>query len=206
MSKPFKLPKMPAVPHADRVATFLNSRNTREKYMLVAFIGVFIFTLDYFLWLAPVLKLYSASAPHIASLREERRTMKEDIKNKEAILAKWESTKKDLAEKEAMFIAPDETPALLENLSKQAQRSGVRITSLEPSDAPTGGEPKRGHTPLPIKLQAMAGTHEFGAFLSNLETGRTFFRVTDMRITADPATSERKHTVQLSMEAYKRDK
>ena len=200
---PSKLPKI-AFPKSDALAAFLNSRNAREKYMLIALFGVFLLTADYFVWLDPTCKAYIAVSPKIVPLREEMKSLREDHKNKDAIQKKWEDAKVELAEKDKMFIAPDETPALLENLSKQAQRAGVKITSLEPFDDPKGG-PKGGYSPLPIQIKATAGTHELGALLSNLETGQTFFRVKDLRITSNPL-NDRKHTIDLAMEAYRREK
>jgi Tfp pilus assembly protein PilO len=200
--KPVKPPKL----RLDSLATFLNSRNAREKYLLIALFGVFLLVLDYFLWLAPLFKTYGEAAPKIAPLREEVRVLKEDHKNKDAIQKRWEEVKLELAEKDKMFIAPNETPALLENLSKQAQRTGVKITSLEPFDGPKAAGPTRiSYTPLPIQMKAAAGTHEFGALLSALETGSTFFKVKDLRIASNPL-NERKHVIELSMEAFKREK
>lgn len=196
-------PKLPSL-RFDSIALFLNSRNAREKYLLIVFFGVFLLALDYFVWLAPVLRVYGEVAPKLSPLREELRSLKDDHKNKDGILAKWEEAKKEMAEKDRLFVSPDETPALLENLSKLAQKSGVKLMSLEPSDAPKASA-KSLYTPLPLQVKAVAGTHEFGAFLSNLETGGTFFRVKDLRIASNP-TNERKHTIDLSMEAFKRDK
>lgn len=193
-----------ALPKFDTLATFLNSRNAREKYMLVVFFGVFLFALDYFLWLAPVFRIYGDVSPKIAPLQEELKVLREDHKNRDGIRKKWEEVKQEIVEKDRMFIASNETPGLLENLSKQAQRSGVKIVSLEPSDGPKGAS-KSAYSPLPIQVKAAAGTHEFGAFLSNLETGGTFFRVKNLRIASNPL-NERKHGIELSMEAYKREK
>ncbi len=202
--KPIKF-TIPPIPIFDKAAAFLNARNAREKYMLIGLIGVGLFVVDYFVWLSPVLQAYSAVAPKIAPLRDDLKQLREDRKNKDAIFSKWELAKKELTEKERLFVAADETPALLENLSRQAQKSGVRLTSLEPFDgqkAPTKGS---SYTPLPIQIKAAAGTHEFGALLSSLETGSTFFRVKDLRIASNPL-NERKHSIELSMEAYKREK
>ncbi len=193
-------------PVFDKAAAFLNARNAREKYMLIALIGVALFVVDYFVWLAPVLSAYSEAAPKIAPLREELKQLKEDHKNKDVLREKWETAKKELIEKDHMFIAADETPALLENLSKQAQKAGVRITSLEPSEGVKMSSAKASsYTPLPLQMKASAGAHEFGALLSTLETGSTFFRVKDLRIASNPL-NERKHLIELSMEAYKREK
>ena len=197
-------PKLP-VPKFDALAAFLNNRNAREKYLLIAFFGVFLFVVDYYVWLAPVFKVYGEVAPKIPPLKEELKALQDDEKNKDAIRQKSEDAKRELAEKDRLFVAPDETPALLENLSKQAQRAGVKITSLEPSDVPPVRGAKSSYSLLPIQVKAAAGTHELGAFLSNLETGGTFFQIEELRIASNPA-NERKHTVELSMEAYKREK
>ena len=199
-----KLPKLLSQ-RLDALATFLNSRNAREKYMLITLIGVLIFVVDYFAWLAPVLRTYTDAAPRVTSLREDRRTLKDDLKSKDKIIQKWKEAQADMAEKDKMFVSTDQTPALLENLSKEAQRTGVRIMSLEPSDAQKIPGSKSDYRPVPLQLKAHAGTHELGAFLSNLETGSTFFRVTNLRIAEDP-TNERKHLVELTMDAYKREK
>jgi Tfp pilus assembly protein PilO len=191
------------MPRFDKAATFLNSRNTREKYMLIAFIGVFIFTLDYFVWLSPVIRMFGEAAPKIAPLREELKALRDDEKNKDAIRQKWQDAQKELSEKDRQFISPDETPALLENLSKLAQKAGVRLTALEPSDAP---KTKKGlYAPFPIQVKATASTHELGTFLSNLESGTTFFRIKDLRIANNPL-NERKHVVEMAMEAYRRER
>lgn len=204
--KPPKMPKMPfPMPRFDAVTSFLNSRNAREKYMLITFFGVFLFVADYFIWLSPVFEIYNQASPKIGVLREELKQLKEDQKNKDEIRTKWEKAKEEIGRKDRMFIAPNETPALLENLSRQAQRSGVKILSLEPFDIPKTASARGSYTPLPIQLNASAGTHEFGAFLSNLESGGTFFRIKDLRIASNPS-NERKHTIELSMEAYKREK
>ena len=192
-------------PSFDLLADFLNSRNLREKQLLIGFVIVFIFCADYFLLLQPVLHIFSEVSPKITPLKEELKSLKEDRKNKDAIQKKWEDTKKDLAEKEKFFIAPDETPALLENLSKEALRSGVKITSLEPFDQVRSGSAKNVYTSLPIQVKAMAGTHELGTFLARLENGSTLFKVKDLKISSNPL-NERKQIIELSMEAFKKDK
>ena len=173
-------------PSFDFIANFLNSRNVREKQLLIGFVIVFIFCADYFVLLQPVLSIFTQVSPKVAPLKEELKGLKEDLKSKEAIQKKWEDAKKDLAEKEKFFIAPDETPALLENLSKEALRSGVKITSLEPFDQVRPASAKSVYTSLPIQVKAMAGTHELGNFLSRLETGSTLFKVKDLKISSNP--------------------
>ncbi len=193
-----------AFPRMDRIANFLNQRNAREKYMLVVFFGVFVLTLDYFVWLGPVFKSFGELAPKLSPLKEEVRSLEDDHKNKALIEKRRDSAFAELEERQKFFVANDGTPALLESLSKLAQKSGVRISSVEPLDAGKLAA-KASYLPFPIRVKAQAGTHELGAFLSQLETGKPFYRVKDMRIAANPL-NERKHSVELLMDAFRRDK
>jgi Tfp pilus assembly protein PilO len=187
----------------DFIANFLNSRTLREKQLIIGFVVVFLFCVDYFLLIQPVIGIFSEVSPKVSPVKEELKALRDDQKNKDSITRKWENAKKELDEKERYFISPDETPALLENLSKEAQKSGVKITSLEPFNVKAGS--KAAYTPLPIQVKANAGTHELGAFLARLENGQTFFKIADLRITANPL-NERKHAVEMNMEVYKKDK
>ena len=193
------------LPRLDFVANFLNSRNVREKNMIVVFLIVGVFVLDYFLWLQPTLRIYGALYPQIGPLTEDLKGLKEDAKNREIILKRYEKAREDVTEKEKFFVNADETPALLENLSQKAQRSGVKITTLEPMDAVKSAGANALYVALPIQIKATAGTHELGAFLSELETQKPFFRVRDLKISSNPL-NERKHQIEMSMEIYRREK
>ena len=188
----------------DFIANFLNTRTLREKQLIIGFVIAFLFSVDYLVFVQPVVHIFSDTSPKIGALKEELKGLREDLKNKDAIRKKWEDAKKDLAEKEKYFIAPDETPALLENLSKEALQSGVKIMSLEPFDQAKAKSGKNIYTPLPIQVKAAAGTHELGAFLARLENGNTLFKVKELKISSNPL-NERKHTIELSMEAFKKD-
>ncbi len=116
-------------PNFDFAANFLNTRSVLEKQLLIGFVVAFLFCIDYFVFLQPVIHIFSEVSPTIAPLKDELKGLKEDQKNKAAIQKKWEDAKKDLSEKESYFIAPDETPALLENLSKEAPEPAQAASS-----------------------------------------------------------------------------
>jgi len=203
MSAKIKMPKF-FMPKLDFFVNLLNQRSERQKQLIIGFVVVLVLFLDFALLVKPTARILFEDVPKIAPLKQELKGLIEDHKNKDEIQKKWEELKLSLKERNSVFISQDETPALLENLSKQAQESGVKITSLEPSG--DAAAPSKGScAPLPIEIKANAGTHELGKFLSNLETGRTFFRVKDLRISAN-TQSERKHQIDLSLEAYKIEK
>ncbi len=192
------------IPKLDLFVNLLNQRTEREKQLIIGFMIALAIFLDYAVLVGPAIKAVSQDGPKIAPLKQELKGMIDDEKNKEEIRKKWEELKLTLETRDRSFISKDEIPALLENLSGEAQRSGVKIISLEPSGW-SGDSPKGTYFPLPIEMRANAGAHEFGRFLSNLETGETFFRVKNIRIAANPQ-NEHRHQIDLSLEALKRGK
>ena len=195
--KPIRLPGM------DLAANFLNSRSVREKQLIVGFVIALALFVDFTLLVQPVARALFDLAPKVPPLRQELRELTEDVKSRDAIQKKWDEAKQRLQDKEQLFIAADGAPALLENLSKDAQRAGVKITSVEPQESDQGAKHVYGR--LPVAIKATAGTNELGRFLSTLETGKTFFCVKDLQIGSNPQ-NERKHLIQLSLETYKKER
>ena len=193
--------KLPHI-HIDFVANYLNTRSPREKLFVIAFAIVFVLFLDFFFWLAPVVRALTGTMPTLSSLREGLDELKEDRKNEAKIREKWESTRQELADNEKGFEVSEQLPTLLENLSKLATESGVRITSLKPVEAPPLPG-KRLYFSVPIEIKATAATHELGNFVSKLETAVTFFKITDLKISANTA-DERKHSIEMMVETYRK--
>ncbi len=195
--------KIPIVkPAVDAAVNFLNARNQREKLMVLVFGGIFIFTVDYFLWLGPVVNVLTRTVPILSSLHEELDALKTDQKAAPEIKKKWDGIQNELSEKEKGFQGADQLPALLENLSKLASESGVRITSVKPvgDSVPVGSKL---YFSVPIQVNASAGAHELGAFLSKLETDETFYKITDLKIEANPS-NPRKHVIGMMLETYRK--
>ncbi len=192
------VPKRPAF--VDRIAAFVNGRNPREKVMILVFGACFLFTIDYFLVLRPIIGAFSGGA-ELSAKKAELQGLRDDRKNKDKIEAMWTRTKERLDKSESAFIAPDEVPSLLENLSKLASASGLRIVSLKP-DEQTAGEAGP-YAKVPIRISAQAGGHELGRFLGRLEASPTFFRVADLRVVENPSDA-RRHEIQLEIETYRR--
>ncbi len=191
-----KLPRHPAV--FDQAADFLNTRTPREKMLIVAFGGVLILCIDLAVWLLPVVHKFSETLPKMSAVGIELKGLKQDVQNRDAIQKRWESVSGDLEAGEKALIDSDQIPAMLEDLSKNAQRSSVKITSLKPVET-VAASGRKHYQPVRIQMNALAGTHELGAFLSKLEAGAAFFRVVDLKISSNPS-DERRHLVELLLE------
>ncbi len=206
-----------ALPIKELIIGFVNTKKTalinvisnrpdKEKQLIViVFLAAFL-AIDYFLLVKPCIDYLYKNTPEIASLKSRLDEMRQDQKNKALIEKNWKDTALELETREKMFISPNEIPALIENLSKTASDSRVKILSLQPVEAARKEDKKDSkdeHLPIPIKIDGLAGAHELGSFLARLESGETFIRITDMRINSNPQDSHR-HLIGLDIEAYKK--
>lgn len=186
----------------DKAVGFYNTRTVREQLLLLIFAASLVLSLDYFVLIRPVQRIFADTLPKLGSLKRELKSLKDDKKNKALLEAHWQETTAKLGEAEKSFVDSDEVSALLEELSRLAQASGVKITTLKPITIARAGEGLV-YSPVPIKMNALAGTHELGRFLVKLETSRPFFKVTDMRIVENQMDS-RKHQIDLELESYRK--
>ncbi len=185
----------------EKIIKYLNERPPREKVMILVMVLAAALVVDNFLFVQPVWGVFSKLWPEMTSLSAQIKEFKEDRKNKGAIAQRWAETRNKLITQEKMFVETDDTPQLLESLSKSAQRSGLRIVSLKPlQTVPTETDL---YWKLPIQISALAGTHEFGKFLASLEGGNIFFRITDLKI-AGNMVDNRKHQIDIYLEGYQR--
>jgi len=132
-----------------------------------------------------------------------------DLKNSESAIAKIPGYRTNIVayrEKveyyEKMLPAEQEIPALLENLSKMAKDSAVKILAITPimpqEDDMAGNQI---YQEIPILINARSGYHELGSFLSKLENADRFMMVADISIKPDNA-SPKKHNIELLILTY----
>ncbi len=187
----------------EKAVAYVNARNAREKTMIIVLAAACVFALDYLVLVNPIVHLFGQTLPKLEAFGNELDSLRADQKNKDLIARDWEDTKARLAAKEGSFVAPNELPALLEDLSRLAGGSGVKILNLKPS--PETEEKSKGRYALvPIQISGLAATHDFGNFLAQLEGGPRFFRVTNVTInTASVGADARRHSLALSLETYR---
>jgi Tfp pilus assembly protein PilO len=188
-------------PALEKAIGWFNGRKTSEKVMFVILAAVIIIAIDYWILIRPVMKTFSETLPQIGTLESKLHELKSDQKNVKKIDEDWLNQNKILEQKEKMFIAPNELPALLENLSKLASDSGVKIISLNPIETTTVS-PSGRYGLIPIKISGVAATHELGKFLSKLEGGNVYFRVVELNISENPVDL-RRHLVNIQIETYR---
>ncbi|MFH1305875.1 MAG: type 4a pilus biogenesis protein PilO [Candidatus Omnitrophota bacterium] len=97
-----------------------------------------------------------------------------------------------------------EIPEFLEDFSIIARESAVKISGITPSEQE---EEKSGETKtdyyyeLPVLITARGGYHQLGRFVSELEGGKRFVTVEELRIRQDKKTP-RVHNIEMTLKTY----
>ena len=111
-----------------------------------------------------------------------------------------------------MLPAEEELPVIIERLSDLASQSGVKIQLVMPQRPLQGGaggavpQPSAPSSPalykeIPIEIDALAGFHQLGTFLSRIELGEQAMQLRSLRISQNAKTS-RRHLVKMTLVAY----
>ncbi len=138
--------------------------------------------------------------------------MKSELKSARLVIAGTDKLENDLQEHsekvesyEKKLPAEQEIPTLLENLSKMAKDSDIKIVGIVPAMSSfKDNKPVRNsliYREIPILITAKSGYHELGHFLDNLENADRFMKVADISIKANK-TSPKKHDVELMICTY----
>ena len=186
----------------DAWISFLNDRNPREKKMLLIMALAVLICVDYWIVVTPILFVSQKTLPELSALQQELQTLRDDWKNRTLIDKNWNELKLKMQTFEQGLISQDEIPALLQNLSRQAKETGLKITSLKPTEHVLARDNDSGVS-IPIEVHALAGAHECGFFLERLENDKTIFNIKELRITANPDDAKR-HLVEMSIEVYQK--
>ena len=142
------------------------------------------------------LKLLEASTANEGALREQHRQLEQEVLSLRKFLP-----------------SEEELPAAIELVSDMASRSQVKIQTIFPQ-RPVGNEDGGGkkdkdaaltqpavYKEVLIQIDALAGFHQLGAFLSLVEQGDKPMQIANLRITQDPKET-RRFRIKLLLQSY----
>lgn len=148
----------------------------------------------------------------VRAAREELRVLEVATMNETLLREQHQQLQETVASLRKLLPAEEELPQVIELLTDLAGRSQVKIQTIFPqrgpeapgqSPAPSGQGP-----PMPevskevfIEVDAVAGFHQLGTFLSLIETGDKPMQVSSLELAADPK-EPRRLQVKLVLQAY----
>lgn len=188
------------------------SAREQRILLLVAALGLGILWTYAALIIGPLTREAAHVNQQVRSAREDLRTLELATVNETALREQHRQLQETVASLRKFLPGEEELPQVIELLSDLAGRSQVKIQTIFPQRAP---EPP-GQSPVPpeqakvmpevskevlIQVDALAGFHQLGAFLSLVETGDKPMQVSSLQVMTDPREPKRLQ-VKLVFQAY----
>ena len=148
-------------------------------------------------------------------LGQEVRTARERLKgleiatsNEAALREQHQQLNQTVESLRKLLPAEQEVPAVIERLSNLASQSGLKIQAISPLRPidPSAQKSGAGSRPIvyreiPIQIDALAGYHQLGTFLSLVESGDKPMQVSSLQISQNPREVKR-HNIKLLLHSY----
>jgi Tfp pilus assembly protein PilO len=183
----------------------MDIKEKQKLFLLFGIFGIAAVILYYNLLLKVQFSKFLAMNKEFQIVKARVKTAEELIVNQDRIKRQYESLVKGEELLKKRFPGQDEISSLLEDFSKVAGSSGVRILRIKPLEllgtASTQAKTLGFYSEFPILVEARAGYHECGNFINNLENMERFIRIEDIEIRGR-AEDSRHHDIKIRVSTY----
>lgn len=190
----------------------------REQRTIVVVLGLAVLIL----WMygvyiiQPLTREASALGQQVRSAREQLRVLESVAETEPNLRAQYHTVQQTVAALRKELPPEQEVPATIELLSALASKTHVKIQAIFPQrheerERSSGTEAEKTPPPIPpqamvykevpIQIDAVAGYHQLGLFLSLVETGQRPMDVLQLHIVSN-AKEPRWHAVKLILRAF----
>lgn len=185
-----------------------------QVMVLIGLLGVGILYV-YFLYIfSPLSRAAATVGREVRAAQEKLRTLEAVTANETALKEQYRQVDDTVRSLRKAMPIEAELPSVMEFLSSLASKTSVKIQTIFPQ-RPSGPsslqmlqQAKDGkkdeqtvYKEIPIQIEALAGYHELGTFLSLVETGERPMQVANLRISSNPK-EPRRHQINLVIRSY----
>ena len=157
----------------------------------------------------PLMREAAELGQQVRAARDEFKTLEAATANEATLREQHRQVQETVAALREMLPAEEELPAVIEHLSDLASQSQVKIQTIFPqrpavekaNAAEGGASPPPVYKDVLIQIDALAGYHQLGTFLSLVESGEKPMEVATLKISGDPKESKR-HRIKLLVRSY----
>ena len=164
---------------------------------------------------SPLMRESSDLGDQVRLAHEQLRGLEAVTANQGAVEAQHRQMTDTVKSLRSLLPAEEELPSIIELLSGLASQAHVKIQTIFPQrpgwpgqESADGASTKTAVPAEPlvykdviIQIDAQAGYHQLGTFLSLIESGKKPMEVSSLRMSADPKES-RWHTIKLLVRSY----
>lgn len=187
------------------------SKREQKTVLLVGMLGIFILYVYVQYVLFPLSRQAKAVGSQVRQVREQLRMIEMVLTNEEQVRHQHDELERTVTSLRSLLPPEERLSAVIERLSDIASQTQVKIQTIFPQREAAEDElaaalkPANSKPPVykmtPIQIDALAGFHELGAFLSLVETGTSPMEISSLRISSN-ANQIRRHQVKLVLNVF----
>lgn len=174
----------------------------KRSYVIIG--GAVIFSLVYvFLLVVPGVNNFNKLAASKGKISAKLSAARKDIESIDDLKGKLEKLKEEYNSYAAQIPGKREIAIFLDSLASIAGESGVRILSVTPTAGSASGGTASADpfTDMMVAISAKGGYNEVSRFVRDLERGKGFSSIRDIRIQYDPKSPFR-HDADIVLKVY----
>ena len=193
------------------------SPREQKTLALVVGLGIVILWVYVSFILGPLMREVGELGQQVHERSEELRVLKTAVAGEETLREQQRQLQVAVASMQQLMPSEEELPAVIETLSDLAGQSQVKIQTIFPLRTGSEGAARKEkdrdknrstgpaqpdlYKEVMIQIDALAGFHQLGSFLSLVEQGAKPMRVASLRITQDPKETKRQR-IKLLLQSY----
>lgn len=165
----------------------IDIQKDKKKTLLFILACIIILYIDFFI----IIKFQFCSSRElrtkIIKLKTSITNLTKDLASMQNQQEKRSKAEEDVSSKNKEFISQGQISFLMEEISDIAVKNKVKIMQIKPSKEQLLIKEEKNaltekFTPLYITLDLISGYHNLGSFIGDMENGKTFISVQNMRI------------------------
>jgi type IV pilus assembly protein PilO len=187
----------------DLVTEKIKKLDPKYRYLIFGGALLLVFLINYFLLLGPLMGSLNKMSAKTSEIRQNLQGVKNDIARIDQNRAQLEKIRGQINEVKIKIRSKQEVPLILEDISRNANQTGVKIDQLMPlkDQQDTLAKTEQvNYFSLPILIQVRSSYHDLGRFLAQLEGDKIFYSLSGLSITANPKDATRQ-MVQLTIKS-----
>ncbi len=181
-----------------------------QVVILIGLLGVGILYVYFRYIFSPLSRGAANVGREVRAAQEQLRTLEAVTANEAALKEQYRQVDDTVRSLRKAMPIEAELPSVMEFLSSLASKTSVKIQTIFPQ-RPSGPsrlqalqqakDEQTVYKEILIQIEALAGYHELGTFLSLVETGERPMQVASLRISSNPKES-RRHQITLVIRSY----
>jgi len=186
----------------ENITKTVNAINAKNPFLLIGIVLLVVFILDYLFVMQFQLGTLRSLSPKIKELSEEVKTTKKNIELLPQFRKELTRLSGELGDINRKIRTRQDIPAILEDISRLANKNGVKIQQIMPNTSVEKSllQNEDGqYFSIPIIMEARSGYHQFGKFLNQLENEDVLLQTRDFTIAASKESLS--HAIKITFDA-----